>query len=391
MLDLFSVLYKRFIKHILILFLCLNSFYNCLVAQSFAMRGGYQIGFTDSKVMNAIVDQYNNTRSWLDRPMPKIKFLDGFHVGLQFTYKIPFELMWVGRYRKISAEGTPSGQAKGVRSLDLQYHGVSFGLIPFRLKKMPIGFGLSLDFNTLRFDTQKTEQPKEILLRQFNFAGSLFMTLQIQIIKRLSIDIRPYVQIPIGRVDIYPVEQKLNPKNTAKQAPEDFQANFLNGGASISIVYTFWEATKKKVKKIISKPLVDRVSPSLFSQDLYSLLLERFDNLVVLGSKQPKQQLAGALDAQLNREQRQVSYVYARKFKIEDAQKNYISLVRRVQKSLKKGSFIVEDQELSGGEYKSTTFYLAQSPSIKVSTLSILYTTSANKTYADVDLVIVYH
>lgn len=392
MLYLYAVLCKRLVKYsFILLLLWLSSFSPKVLAQSFAMRGGYHIGFTESKVMNAIVDQYNNTRTWLTKPMPRIKFLDGFHVGLQFRYKIPFELMWVGRYRKILAEGAPLGQPKGIRSLDLQYHGVSVGLIPIQLKKVPIGFGLSLDFNTLKFDTQRSEQPKETLVQQFNFASSLFISIQIPIIKQLLIDIRPYVQIPIGKVNVYPVEQSLDPQNSSKQDPTLFKTNFLNVGGSVSIVYSFWEARKKKkLQKIDYKPLIDRVKPAVFCADLYILLKKGFNSFIVEGSMHPNQELAGALDSQLNIIKQQITYVYARNFSLEAAQKNYNSLSRRIQNCLKKGSYSIEEQILSEGRYQTTTFYLQNTLDTRASTISILYTCSKDQSYADVDLIIVY-
>ncbi|MCP4438758.1 MAG: hypothetical protein GY810_07420 [Aureispira sp.] len=341
--------------------------------------------------MNAIVDQYNNTRTWLDTPMPKIKFLDGFHVGIHFTYKIPFELMWAGRYKKMTAEGTPSGQQKGSRTLNLQYHGLSLGLIPLRLKKLPLGLGFSFDFNVLKFDTKLSDQAKEKVLQQFNFASSMFFTAQFPLFRHLTIDIRPYIQVPIGKVDLYPLEQKLDPQNSAKHDPSLFRTNFLNVGGSISIVYTFWTAQKKKKeKKISQKPLIHRVKTATFCADLESLLSEKFDNLIVEGTKQPKKDLAGALDAQLGLKKRQIQYTYARKFTLADAQKNYSSLIRRVQKCLKKDSYSSDEQILAEGQYQTRTFYIHPSPDKKVSTISILYTVSADGSYADVDLILVY-
>lgn len=96
--------------------------YQHLFSQSIYMTHGYSGNFTSMKGLRLVTDNYNSTRSWLDKEMGNFGYLDGYSVNLGFLFGgalwNDFEYGFRGQ-RKTAFGTTPSGSF-GTRELRLR-------------------------------------------------------------------------------------------------------------------------------------------------------------------------------------------------------------------------------------------------------------------------------
>jgi hypothetical protein len=181
---------------------------------------GYNLGFAKMKGLNAIVDNYNNTRSWLDNEMGYFKKPNGFvvNMGMYGNSGGFVELTWVGRNQTNFASGVaPATNINGQRDLKLRMNTVNMGFGFDFLYDEAIGFGIggSIDFGKFKImtrvaDFDKIDQAEYAdIIDEILIGSTIFAQFKIGS-PALKLQIRPYYTFNWFETDITDVNETIN-------------------------------------------------------------------------------------------------------------------------------------------------------------------------------------
>jgi len=90
---------------------------------------GYGLSLVSVKGLNAIMDEYNEIRPWLDKDMGQFGFVDGMILNAGVGYEgfwLDMEMAFRSQTRK--AQGTPPGGMNGTRQFKLTQNAFAFNL-----------------------------------------------------------------------------------------------------------------------------------------------------------------------------------------------------------------------------------------------------------------------
>lgn len=203
------------------------------------IKVGYVGGFTKAPVLNDVVDRFNvdflktNDKGTLDDVLDPITSLHGLEVGLRYRInKVGFELSWHNMSDKSDIIGTlndkTSFQDKWFTSLT-EY---SLGMENYYGN---FGYGASLGYRTVRMKTDISGAPrkKRLVVNESAFASKLYLIFQYPG-QKVGIAFKPYIQVPLGNLDISNFDQELNVQlNPNYSASKPQEERFLLYGISI--------------------------------------------------------------------------------------------------------------------------------------------------------------
>ncbi len=195
--------------------------------------------------LNYVVGRYNETRTWLTKPMGNFTFPNGFCASLGgSSRKLMYDITWVGRHMTRNGGGVqPINGMYGERELKWRMNSfnVGFGVALGQTRKLRVNLGLSFDFGYERVFTRVGENgvfnPAEFEEIQKNLlVGSSIFVQIILSTENLpgGIFIRPYVQFPYLKTDIYRVNEWINP-TTYFNDPVDNDTYSWNTGVQLAI------------------------------------------------------------------------------------------------------------------------------------------------------------
>lgn len=204
------------IKYTLLTLIFLVSITASISAQ-LNIKTGYIYSHTRPDVTNQIFDQFNNERTWLS---DNLKDLNGFHgLIMGFRYKpldfVGFDLYWTGRFRSIKSFGTdPVTSSSFERDLYFRNNSISVGYENY-LKWF--SFGGTLDFNFLKIKSESSSRDGRFtILSDTGFSSHFFISFNAQNRGRMSVSLKPYIQIPWTGFDVKKLAEELDatPDNT---------------------------------------------------------------------------------------------------------------------------------------------------------------------------------
>lgn len=140
-------------RHIVFLFILFSAIG---YTQGIYINYGYNGSITNLSGINAVVDNYNDSRKWLDDEMGHFGYLDGFAMSIgggfaHFWFDTGFDI----RGQKQSASGTDLYGNYNTRELKVK-NGcmlMNFGIID-AIGKNALGFGLRTEIGTLKTKTR---------------------------------------------------------------------------------------------------------------------------------------------------------------------------------------------------------------------------------------------
>ncbi len=202
-----------------------------IAAAQINVKVGYSVGYTNPTVYNNIIKQFNTNNPWLDKSMGELSVLHGLHLG--FRYKISnfgFELSWANKYGQRSSSGILPNTTNTAfeRELNLRMNELSF---VYENYIGPIILGASLDGILYNFKTKVsgTDGRYPIGAKQYGLASTFSLGISLEANDRMSVCIKPYVQIPWTMINLRSIDLELNENNGL--APEtDYAQRFLNFG-----------------------------------------------------------------------------------------------------------------------------------------------------------------
>ena len=222
---------RHYFKYILLL--TLFCFTTNLQAQ-FSFKVGYNYSRANTSISNDIIQRFNANNPFLE-PLGTIDFLSGFDLGLRLRNEfVGAEISWGNKYNRQFADGiNPATNTEEFREIFLRFGSYSLGLESYA---GPIGFGATIDLNRVSFRNRDFEDDnKRRVLAETGFSSQFFLSIHFEASETTSFSLRPYVQIPWKGVNLFSLEQELNPEfaATAVDTGDAYTERFTNFGIQV--------------------------------------------------------------------------------------------------------------------------------------------------------------
>lgn len=197
---------------------------------------GYRSSIIPIRTFNQLIDNYNNSRDYLDNKMNHIWYMHGPAVGWGINfYDYTLGISWEGKSMTVSSGGTPPGGVYTTRDLKLRYNQLSFDLM------IAIEYyhavGLSFDLGVMRSLTRTSldETDKFTSLEHYNLnAVTLFGHIGFSVNDFGGFLLKPYVQIPFKKFNFRKTVNTLDAANSLNYSPDDYEIRPINFGLTVA-------------------------------------------------------------------------------------------------------------------------------------------------------------
>ncbi len=222
---------------LLFLFVFLSS---NIVFSQVNIKVGYTLGYFNPKIINNTITQWNDERPWLEENMKEMHFSNGLQLGLrQRLGPVGVEFTWHSRFSNFNATGTdPATDQRFDRDVFFRYNSYSLG---FENYIGNFGYGASIDGSTARFRTERTGRGDRYGLGKsvFGLSSHFHLSLNIESNDILTLSLKPYVQVPWSKLNVFPLQEELRPNDTVN--PDDFKEDYLNFGIMLVFYNGNWD------------------------------------------------------------------------------------------------------------------------------------------------------
>lgn len=220
----------RIVKLFLLIFM-----FNNLANAQFNTEIGYTAAYLKASEVNSIFRIYNNNQNSMIDTMKNMNFINGFNAGIIYRAGIMrFAASWESlTATRHSVEGSIIGQDPvSEKKLYFYFNTISGSL---SLIKDHIGIGSGIDYNFFRLKTTKSgiSSKVDLIKPEKEFLSSkTFLIFNFKVNSKLAIELKPYIRIPLKKIDLEPLEDYLNTEKN-----ENFRyANFIQYGLSFNIL-----------------------------------------------------------------------------------------------------------------------------------------------------------
>ncbi len=176
----------------------------------FNVKVGYNIGIVSPKVQNGIYEAYNLDKPWLDKPLTKLKALNGLQLGLRYKFfnRVALEASLQTQFHRKTASGKEPISEESVKQIpSFIYSSVGLGVETFVFQSL--SWGATLNYDRLNISNQTQDLDKFAVSLESGWSSHVFLALNIGGNSRLSMSIRPYAQIPWTSFDLQPLENSI--------------------------------------------------------------------------------------------------------------------------------------------------------------------------------------
>lgn len=208
---------------------------NNLANAQFNTEIGYTTAYLKASEVNSIFRIYNNNQNSMIDTMKNMNFINGFNAGIIYRAGIMrFAASWESlTATRHSVEGSIIGQDPvSEKKLYFYFNTISGSL---SLIKDHIGIGSGIDYNFFRLKTTKSgiSSKVDLIKPEKEFLSSkTFLIFNFKVNSKLAIELKPYIRIPLKKIDLEPLEEYLNTEKN-----ENFRyANFIQYGLSFNIL-----------------------------------------------------------------------------------------------------------------------------------------------------------
>lgn len=183
---------------------------------------GYNLGFAKYDSLNYIIDRYNETRGYLDKQMDNLTFPNGFCLSIGGSNRaFLYDFSWVGRHRTVSAQGTDASNVLVQRDLKLRMNTFNMGMGVVGGNASKFGLGLSFDFGSMKIFTRVAPASEiksedfQLIQKELMVSSTFFLHILLGGGQGAGLLLRPYVQLPYWRVDLWETNATINPNTWA--------------------------------------------------------------------------------------------------------------------------------------------------------------------------------
>lgn len=196
---------------------------------------GYNYTRNSPTILNQIIDNYNAQNPTLAQPMSHLSALNGMNLGIR--YRFPYaavEFLWSTRIARARDQVVNTDRTSFQNIINFRNQVFSLG---GDLHYGMIGIGGTFDLNKIQIRKERsTDATKEIVMNNSSLTNQIYLIFDIKVTEGMSMSIRPFVQIPSKKVNLYAVEKKFNPDIAALTSPDNYNQRFFNYGISFSFV-----------------------------------------------------------------------------------------------------------------------------------------------------------
>ena len=184
---------------------------------------------SDNKTFNTIIQHYNTHNPNLLQPMSTLNFLHGVDLGIRYRFPaVSLEFNWFNKLNQINDRVLGSDNIEYKNNIYYKSQTFCLGL---EFYHQWFGLGTSIDWNHLVIKKEKsTDRVKMDWLSQSGFTNHIFLNFEFNMNDVMALSIRPFVQLPLYKNDLYIVEQKLNPNTAGNYDPSVYKQKIINWG-----------------------------------------------------------------------------------------------------------------------------------------------------------------
>jgi hypothetical protein len=225
------ILYWRVLLGTIVLFFSLSS----PVFAQINSIAGYSYTRNNPTILNQIIDNYNARNPSLAQPMSHLSASNGMNLGIRYRFPyVAAEFVWSTRIARARDQVINTDRTSYQNIINFRNQVFSLG---GDIHYGGLGIGGSFDINRIQMRKERsTDATKETLLTNNSLTNHIYLIFDIKVNEGLSISIRPFVQIPSKKVNLYAVEKKFNPDIAAITSPDAYNQLFFNYGISFSFV-----------------------------------------------------------------------------------------------------------------------------------------------------------
>lgn len=217
---------------------------HCIQSQTnFTIAVGANVASAPLKELNFVVNEYNEVRPYLERPMPEIHLLRGPDVslGLQFG-------SFLGEFRFSYLHATqwafaPSTGAANQRELKIRANTIGYG-ISYRLtNKIPVFLGAMLDVGPIKVFTRVgvDEAVKDLdwteVLKKHCLVFTPNALVKLPFSKQVGLAFRLFTKLYISRASFAPYREIVNPVQS--DPTEELKGRASSVGGSMQLYLQF--------------------------------------------------------------------------------------------------------------------------------------------------------
>lgn len=203
---------------------------SCSVGTSISAQLNLGVGFSAASVSagenNSILQEYNQSNEQaLEQTFSDLKLMTGVFVSLRYKFeRVAFELSWENLERDINSVLVFDDKTGQVNNLYYNLTSTSLG-VENHIHRFGYGAALSSRLFSIKSDIINTDFTRKID-RQREFSTKLYLMYTIQKSRLISLQLKPFIQIPLGSYSLNGLEEELQ---TTVAAEDRSTSPFLFG------------------------------------------------------------------------------------------------------------------------------------------------------------------
>lgn len=184
------------------------------------------VGFSASSIYigdnNDILQEYNTlNQARLEQVYPDLKIMTGVFVSLRYKLeRVAFELSWENLERDINSVLVFDDKTGQVNNLYYNLTSTSLG-VENHIHRFGYGASLSSRLFSIKSDILNTDFKRKID-RQREFSTKLYLMYTIQQSRLISLQLKPFVQIPLGSYQLSGLQQELQSSSVQEKSTSPF-------------------------------------------------------------------------------------------------------------------------------------------------------------------------
>jgi hypothetical protein len=213
---------------VLLVLSCIWVFSTKYVQGQINLRVGYSFGVFEPEATNAILESYNVSSPWLDRPFEVVRLVNGLTFGARYRLgPVGLEGFWSNKFLQRTSSGTTPGSNQFIsQQLNLSINSYSAGIQLYFTENL--SFGGSADAS--RYQIRKTTNPsstRTTLVQEPFFSSHVYLSAELRANHQMSISFRPYAMIPWSKPDISSLEHGLQGSSSNPQSENLFHFGIM--------------------------------------------------------------------------------------------------------------------------------------------------------------------
>lgn len=179
------------------------------------------VGFSAASIYagdnNNILQEYNQINEQaLEQTFSDLKLMTGVFVSLRYKLeRVAFEVSWENLERDINSVLVFDDKTGQVNNLYYNLTSTSLG-VENHIHRFGYGAALSSRLFSIKSDILNTDFTRKID-RQREFSTKLYLMYTIQKSRLISLQLKPFIQIPLGSYTLNGLEEELQTTTTAQE------------------------------------------------------------------------------------------------------------------------------------------------------------------------------